>query len=349
MDSRQPQEAKPDVPSRTGPLAGGESADTGAGAGGTAGGAVRRYPKPPAFIPRFIMLCLRPETWAEVARYPTRFTVIPLVVAVILAGAVVGFSESAGLLSNLQSFAASYDARYPALELTSDGVLHARADLSSPVRFENSSGTGAGAVLIDPTGKTVPESIKSNVIFVTDKEILFIMADGEKPISRMPLSKIFKWPLSAVFTPPSAGQPAIINGSTMKAFLDDKGASRAALLGFCLTLLLSVGNALWAAFMMFLVSPLIMLAAAGGIKAGDGPDRRLLLPRRAVYRMAGAILVPLLMLGAGLQATGHPVMLLLGPQGGTLFWFFSTSALALWTGVMARKMYGPKEKPRRAA
>ena len=228
------------------------------------------------------------------------------------------------------------------LEYTSDGVLHAKADLASPIRFENASSSIAlwGVVLIDPTGKTVPESIKSPTILVTDKEIAVVTGNGDAPVSHRALAKLF--------VPPPAGQTQIINGTTMKDFLKDYGSATGLLFGFTVALFLALGNALWAAFMMFLISPLIMLAAAGGIKTGDGPDRRLLLPRRAAYRMAAATLVPLLMLGAGLQATGHPVMLLLGPQGGTLFWFFSASALGIWTGFMARKMYGPQETRRQA-
>ena len=223
--------------------------------------------------------------------------------------------------------------------------------MANPIRFESASSTGAGdfMVLVDPTGKTVPESVKSSAIFVTDKEILTMPAGGDGPVGHMPLSSLYKPPLSMFIDAPPPGTTKIVDGATIQAFLDKKGAGIGVFIGILMTLMLTISNALWAAFMMFLVSPLIMLAAAGGIKAGDGPDRRLLLPRRAAYRMAAALLVPLLILGAGLQAAGHPVMLLLGPQGGTIFWFFAVSALGIWTGIMARKMYGPKEKPRRAA
>ena len=119
MDSRQPPEAKSASALAHMPPAG-ESSQAGMGSGGArwsggAGGAgVQRLSKPPAFLPQFVMLCIRPETWAEVCRlYPTRFTIMPLVLAVVLAAAVVGFSENARLVNDLQSFAATYDAHYP--------------------------------------------------------------------------------------------------------------------------------------------------------------------------------------------------------------------------------------------
>ena len=61
---------------------------------------------------------------------------------------------------------------------------------------------------------------------------------------------------------------------------------------------------------------------------------RLILPRRAAYRMAAGLLVPLVLLDAVLNALGHPVAGLLGGQGAIIFWFLaagcSRSGPASW-------------------
>src|SRR6185295_13494178 len=91
------------------------------------GPAVHAYPKPAPLLPRFVMLCLRPESWAEAARYPTRFTLIPLLLAVLLGAVGIGISDTWRNVQGMRNFAAGYDSRgYPTLELNSDGVLSAK-------------------------------------------------------------------------------------------------------------------------------------------------------------------------------------------------------------------------------
>ncbi len=69
---------------------------------------------------------------------------------------------------------------------------------------------------------------------------------------------------------------------------------------------------------------------------------RLILPRRASYRVAAAVLVPLVMFDGILHAVGHPVNSLLGVEWTSLFWFVAAAGLAVWAGIMARVMYTPK-------
>jgi hypothetical protein len=286
------------------------------------------------------MLCLRPESWAEAARYPSHVTLVALALVVVLAAALIAGSDAVRLSGALQDFAQGYDSHpYPALELHSDGTLSADGPLPEPIRIQLP--TPGAVILVDPTGKTVPETIKTpGVLFLTDKEILAMSDQG--PAFRYSLAGILGGPLSPVALPP-AGQTRRIDGAAMQGFLHSHqaifvgGAIMAGVFTF-------FAEALWAAVMMFLLCPIVMLATAGPRLNPEVPDRRLILPKRAAYRMAAAVLVPLIALGAVLHASGHPVAALLGGEGSILFWFFSAGALAIWTGFMARRMYGNRDR-----
>ena len=297
----------------------------------------RRYPKPPVLPLRLVLLCLRPETWAEVARYPTWVVMVPLVLTVILGTAAAATGQTKRAVDQLREFAASYDSHYPPLELSSDGTLSVKGDLSAPIRVP----LLGGVVLVDPTGKTRVETIRSESVrvLVTDKELVSVADEGRT-----------RWTLKSFLTPllgpgglPPAGQTRTLDGKTMAQLIDDK-VGIAAAMGVGAFIIEAAGEALWVAMMMILACPIIMLAAAGPRLNPDAPDRRLLLPRRAAYRMAAGLLVPLVMLSAILRAIGHPIYESLGLQGAWFFWFFAAGALAVWTGLMAKRMYGRREK-----
>ena len=71
----------------------------------------------------------------------------------------------------------------------------------------------------------------------------------------------------------------------------------------------SLADVLWAATMLFFLTPLITLAASTG-------ERSLLLPSRATYRMAAALLVPLVVLGRRPACGGVRAGVAAGRAGG---------------------------------
>lgn len=317
-----------------------------------------RYPKPPALPVRLLMLIFRPESWAEAARYQSKYTVVPLALAIVLACLGIGVSESARALGAMRQFAANYDRHYPPLEFTSAGTLRATGELKEPIRFQSQNGA---TVLIDPTGKTAPESIKAGpTFFVTDKDIWAISTTDALPTrvgSLTQFTPLVEFPAPAASAMTATTAPAVttapaplavtINGTTMNQFLAEESGGLVVFWTMVHAFGYGVANALWAVLMMLLICPLVLLGAAGP-KIGEGPDRRLILPRRAAYRMSAAVLIPLIVFGGVLHALGKPVMNLLGFEGSTLFWFFAAAGLALWTGVLAKRLFTPGEAPRRA-
>ena len=94
--------------------------------------------------------------------------------------------------------------------------------------------------------------------------------------------------------------------------------------------------------MIFLLSPMVILAAAGP-RPDSGPDKRLILPRRAACRIVAGLLVPLVLASAGMRAAGHPLSASLH-QFAFFFWMLAAAAMAIWAGVLAKKMYAPAKK-----
>jgi len=337
MDSQLPPNVKTEAPTGASPARSGRAV--------AAGGPVRRFPKPPAFIPRFLMLCFRPESWAEAARYPTYITLLPLILAIVIGAAAIAGGETSRLVKSLETFAADYDAKnhYPALEINSAGVLSAKGELKEPIRLH----LPTMEVLVDPTGKTVADSLKlPPTWFISDREIVLIGPDGPvSPMFRGSIANVLSTPFSE-FKLPKAGETSVIDQAVLANYIATH-KPLFMLSGIGVGVMQIIAEAIWAAVMMFLICPLIMLATAGPRLHGDAPDRRLILPKRAAYRMAAALLIPIILVSAILRAAGHPVYDVLGGQGAMLFWFFSAGALAIWTGIMARQMFLPKD-PRRA-
>jgi uncharacterized membrane protein len=99
-------------------------------------------------------------------------------------------------------------------------------------------------------------------------------------------------------------------------------------------------ESLWVAAMMFLIFPAVTIGAAVG-------SPRLFIPRRAAYRIAAAVLVPLILLSDLTTSAGFSVAGVVGGENSLIFWFFAAGALAFWAGHMAKAMFVPKQARRR--
>jgi hypothetical protein len=280
---------------------------------------IRRYPKPPALLPRIILYCLKPEAWPAAARYPSKYTIIPLILAIVLAAVAIGSADAIRMHRSLESLATSL----PPVEINSDHVLKFQGDRTEPVRHN----FPRFRLVIDPAAKSgIDISQTPGVVMVTDRDIVTGVNRSE---SRLPLS----WWILRVWDTPEAGKTTVVDGpalqrATLKlAFIIGSGSA----------LLQLLRDGLWVALMLFFVAPLITLVASLG-------EPSVLLPRRATYRMAAAILIPLIFFNGIMDVAGYPIS---DPFGAEVAWLIcsgAAAALGVWTGIMAKRIYGATRK-----
>jgi hypothetical protein len=301
-------------------------AGPGTAATGAAGAAVaRKYPRPPALWIRLLALCFRPESWAEAARYPLWVTLLSLIAALFIGAFGSGIGAGREAVRSLALFGRNYDAHYSALELNGDGQLSVRGEWKGPIRI--------GSYVIDPTGKTDLESVPPTVgALVGASTVSYQMIGLVAPIKT-------SFPFSLLM--PEKGAVTVING----AYINDlvKRRQSAIFLFFAVgTFFLKLlAESLWIAVTMYLISPMVIIGAAVG-------GRGLMIPRRVAYRIAGAVLVPLVIFSGILQATGYPASATLGEEGALLLWCAAACAMAAYAGVLARRLYVPanRQEPR---
>jgi hypothetical protein len=269
-----------------------------------------------------VLFCLKPESWPAAARYPSRFTLIPLILAIVIAAAIIGSADGVRFTGNLEKYAADF----PALEINSDGILKYKEPRTEPVRFKFSR----GQIVLDPANTSKIDVSKTpNTYLITDRDFVVPGAfgtDTHYPLSTLPTYGV---PL------PEKGKTDTFDANSLRNFAPRLGIA----LAFVVSLGQFIGDVLWAAMMMFFISPLITLVASVG-------DRSLILPRRAAYRMAAALLIPLIIFNAAMHLAGYPIADAFG-GGGEIAWlifFGAAAALAVWTGIMARHMFGPRRK-----
>jgi len=314
----------------------------------------RRYPKPPSFITRIVHFCFRPESWAEAARYPSHITFVPLAIVILLASLVATTFQAIRQYQHLIDFQQAYDKTYPAMELSSDGILTAKGELKNPVHLP----LFGGNVLIDPTGKTDPQTLNwtqtfqlkptdaTTVAFVSNKDLYTpagpVDEYGYQPLIRQPLAAVFSRGLGSLpldILPPQ-GQTLTINGAALHSIILGH-VWVLIVFGFFWAIILAIGDALWALMIMVLLSPLVMVIAGARREAEDGTRSKfIVLPRRAAVRMVAALTVPIILASAALRAAGYATTYSLGVFASAILWLVIASALAVWTAILARRIFG---------
>ncbi len=301
--------------------------------------APRRYPKPPPFIRRTLQFCFKPESWASAARYPTHITFIPLLVVILVGNMIAATSQTLRQFQLLAAFQATYDKTYPPMELSSEGVLSVKGELKSPVRIP----LLYGAIVVDPTGRTDPQTLSwgaSTAAFVSDREIYFAKGPldeyGFQPLMHEPFGAL---PPGLIHLP-AQGQVKQIDGAAIQQFLWSRSPVFV-MLGLLWGVAMALGEALWAAMVIVLLSPLIMMVASVRRENEDGTRGKfVLLPRRAAVRMAAALTVPLTLASALLRGGGITPAMTMGPVASTMLWMVAAVALSIWTAIIARQMFG---------
>jgi len=292
---------------------------------------VRRYPKPPTIIKHVLLLCFRPEQWAEAARYPLRATIAPALLVILTASLVVGIAAAANLLPAARDLVAHWDERFPPMTLT-DGKLsvgEVPAGKTLP-RFRMDSNT---VIAIDPTDKTTVESIDAPLAIVVGSTDVTWRNSMQDTANREKLGRFL-----LAFGEEAAKGTFLVDGphltSLLQAYSGALAVTAVTIVGFAALL----KNLLWAALTAFLIMPLVSLGAP-----------RLAIPRRVAYRIALAVTVPLVAIGAVLEIVGaQPQQLLGSGEAAMILWFLAAGVLAFWAGRLANSMYVPLRKQRRA-
>ena len=303
----------------------------------------RRYPKPPALGKRLILLGLKPEAWPAAAKYPLWVTLLPLFLAVLIAAAAFATSMTIQVTRGLDSFAATYDARFPELDVNSDGILSVKAppatlpatttSEASPIAVHKEPLEFTPGFIVDTTGKTTMQTVKEPFATLITNHQIFCRTAGHDsdPIEIKDAAAEFL---------PAKGEISRINGSTIRSFLADR---RPALITTIIVIAAATkifSESLWIVLTMFLIFPAVSIGAAIG-------RTRLFVPKRAAYRIAAAVLVPIVLFSSLTNAAGYSVASVVGPENSMIFWFFSAAALAFWAGYMAKGMFLPKVVRRR--
>lgn len=257
---------------------------------------------------RVVLLCIRPESWADMARYPLRYTFWTVLVAVILASALTAIAMGRTFTAALAQIAASYDSQFAALTLEK-GKLSAPA--GTPVNRLPQYDIGEGKIVIDPTGQTHINDLPEFSILI-----------GADSMHTKSFGRTASYP-DIFKEAEKEGLSGQLNGTTLKQFVAANGGELGAILAVFAFGFFLATHTLWALIIAFLVSPLVRIAA---------PNLR--MPRGMAYRVSGSITVPLLMLSAALELLGHPPRVALGTEIAALFWFFTAAALALWGGYL---------------
>jgi hypothetical protein len=139
---------------------------------------------------------------------------------------------------------------------------------------------------------------------------------------------------------PAKGETTVINGAYLTSAMERRGGMIYAGTVAATVVAKIVSESLWVTLTIYLITPLVVLGAAVG-------GRGLMIPRRVAYRIAAAVLVPLVIFSGVLQAIGYPASGTLGEEGALIAWCFAAFAMAAWAGVLARRMYVPAKRQER--
>ncbi len=293
-------------------------------------------PKPLPLPKRFLLLLVEPEKWAHAAIYPFTVTFWPLVWAMIIGAACLGFSLSAHSIKPLQAFANSYDQHYlpmllqhGKLSLLKPAGKTKLVPLYIPNVYEtvmvNTSLTGAAALKTKPliclfnhtdlvlTGEKVSHPMVVMSMAKLQREIL--LANGAiKP--------------AVLKTTPVDKLPAVrIDSPTLQKFFKVLSPVVVLVLGLLASLIFLLTNILWTVFMVLLTGFLVMSI-----------NRNIGMPLKAAWRISMAVMIPMLVL-RGLLAVFNLVPVVNNSPIVDQIIYMAPIGLSLWAAILANRLF----------
>jgi len=305
---------------------------------------VRAPAVPPPLLRRIGLLCLRPQQWAEAARYRLSATLWPVVVVTLLVAMVMGLAAARRGTRIYDAFAADFDGRFFPVVLK-DGKLSrvpatdgGKTTLAPPElviqdmpfwsTFFRIGGVESVKVVFDPENKSRADMVGSQLLVrLTDSEMVMTQPGSDSVLGG---SDDSQWR-----APLPVGEEMSISGEQLRGAELPRTS-----LGISVFLATAfVGffyNFLWALLVAFVLVPLIVMIAA---PVG--------MPRYVAYRVGLAITVPLIALSGLLEATGLMSQTSMPVEVMPVIWLLAAAGMALWAALMANRMFSPRRAPRR--
>lgn len=282
-----------------------------------------------------MLLCLRPEQWAEQARYPFLVTFLPLLAIIFLAGLLTGLGESRTAMLNLRQFANTYDKHYAPM-LFSNGKLTLQSpspSTTNPASTQPATQSTAkepivklqingNQLIVDPTGATTVESLGDTpgiLIDATKISMNFGFASSQRTLhdfcEQPPFDQIIP-------------QPWHINSPGLKAVVDQHGTFFFLFIASIHAIASMIRDLFWSLAMIFFLTPFVNIGCL-----------QLRMPQRIRFRISAAVVIPLVLVGGILNLLDASPSQLIGLDYSLWLWLACASALAMWSGFMANHMY----------
>ncbi len=288
----------------------------------------RVIPPPPNMLMRCLLLLIDPEAWARAAMYGFRTTFGPLLLIALLMGGITAAQGCREMYGLMIRFGKSYDSHYAPMVL-SHGQLHLIATKGKvPLKFV----TPLFKMTFSP--RATPPQISSKEVLALKLVPNGYFLAGHGFFNGTKLQPYKSWqqifartlglPLQKGKTP-----DVPINSTTILLIIHGFFFYFLIFAGIVLAVAAAVGILLWAAVAMVFAAPAVAMV-----------NIQLRMPLRVAYRIACAVMVPMVVLRSVLM-----MLNILPAQaatfGGEMAEFIVPVAVAVWAGVLAKRMYAP--------
>jgi len=272
-------------------------------------------------------MCIRPETWAESARYSLASTLLVALLAIVMVSATAATSLALGVHTGFMEFASAYDKSYPPIVVSGAGTIGWKTEFKEPLRYPLGSRADGWLVLIDPSNTVKLGEEKSPLLILVTAEqftmrIKFLGQESVTPLKKSPLGALFLDPLASYE----------IKSASLEKFGREYLWAYLVIYSVLIFFGNFLSNSLWVLLVMFVVWPLILIVASSG-KNG------LPTPKYIAYRMAAAVAVPLVVLGGILETCGYMLTDVVGPDLTPLVWMLAAAGLGIWAGILAKGIF----------
>ncbi len=291
------------------------------------------------FLARVLLLCVRPEEWAEAGLYTLRNNIFAILLVILIATVAVATTCAMRVAGQVNALALHYPQTHAPMVLT-DGslkVIGPPTKLSSSLSLKSKT-LNRRLVFSAKNGLRLEDYRGRNAAHLSQKVALSIQQMLDRALRRIDLATHQKAaPPPAKIGKGQIPQPIVINQHTIGRVAYAMKVYAGATAFFFAGMYVFFSDAVWAIFIVFLVSPIIFLI-----------NRENSMPRAVAQRIALATTAPLIMLSAVLhvlQISPEQVW----PEYRDFImagWWIAAMGVAVWAGIIAKEMVAPARRRR---